>query len=297
MAVRSDQGQTWDDVELPCVLRYRKNAFVVHFIVAAALFLAAGLCVALFGRLVAGLPLTVAGGMSIVLTIVPLRHVRTIDHLRVDTDALTLVARDGTINRIAFEPGIEFSVTYEQCCRSIVMTSTRGDPWDGEHVIADMLDVPRGQTIYGLCQLMNDLSRGYARTGMAGPRPGASTIQRRQDWYREPPRISRAAFLAGTLGLFALFACVQFFLTLATWSLSGLVAKPILFAAKLGLGLLFIYPALRFLVVARLRDLGESATHRNAAGLLWNSSAGWPLRLFLRRGQVGRNQFGPEPRF
>lgn len=296
MVARSDQGQTWDEVELPCVVRYRSNGFAVHFMVSAALFLAGGICVAVFERVIAGVPFGMMGIMTLVLTIIPLLHVREIDYLRIDVDALTLVAKDGNAVRIPFAPGTEFSVAYESCCRSIVMTSADDDHSEQEHVVADMLDVPRGQTIYGLCQLMNDLCNGYARRGVGGSRLSASTVRRRQDWYREPPRLSRLMFLAGVLGLGALFLCVLFVLTLVTQSLDGLVAKPIFFAVRFGLSVLFTYPALRFLVVARLRDLGEPAHHRNAMGLVWNRTAGGPWRIWLRRGQDGRNEFGPAPR-
>jgi hypothetical protein len=294
MVARSDQGQTWDDVELPYVVRYRKNGFAVHFAFSAALFLVGGICILVFGSLVAGLPCGVLGVAVLVMTIVPMLHVREIDHMRIDLDALTLVVKDGDTVRIPFAPGMEFSVAYDQCCRSIVMASGGGDE-DRQHLVADMLDVPRGQTIYGLCQLMNDLSSG--RRGAVGPGLRRSSVQRHEDWYREPARISRLMFLAGVLGVGALFLCILFALTLVTASIDHLVAKPVFHAVRIGLSLLFVYPALRFLTVARLRDLGESAHHRNAAGLLWNFSMGGPLRVFLRRGQEGRNEFGPEPRF
>jgi hypothetical protein len=294
MAATSDQA--WREVELPCIVRYRTNGFTVHFMVSGALLLASVACISGFGSLVAGLPFAIMGGMGLILTIVPLRHVREMDYMRIDVDALTLVAKDGNAVRIPFSTGTEFSVAYEQCCRSIVMTSVDDNHWEKEHVIADMLDVPRELTIYGLCQLMNDLCKGYVRRRV-GPWQGAATVRRRQDWFRGPPRLSRLMFLASMLALGALFLCVLFVVTLATSSLDWLVAKPIFFAVRFGVSVLFTYPALRFLLVARLRDLGEAAHHGNAMGLVWNRSVGGPWRVILRRGQQGRNDFGPEPRF
>jgi hypothetical protein len=294
MVVRSDQGQTWADVELPCIVRYRANGFVVHFAVAGALLAAAMLCFAMFGSFLAAALLALIAVTSLFFIVVTWWHVRKIDHLRIDNDALTLVAKDGGMLSIAFGPELEFAVVYEQCCRSIVV-STAGDYWNRTHIVADMLDVPHGLSIYGLCDLMNDLSHGRSRKG-AQSWSHTSSVRRRQDWYRDPTRISRSVFLAGALAIGALFLCVLFVLTSITWSLNDWIAKPILLVGKVALSLLFTYPAFRFLVVGRLRDIGEPATHQNALGLIWNKATGSPLRLFLRRSQVGRNRFGPEPR-
>lgn len=292
---RAVEKPSWRDVELPCVLRYRRNAFLLHFIVPTLLFAGAAICIIAFGSLVAGLPLLVAGVMTLGLILVPMRHVRSIDYLEIDHEALTLVAKDGGELRIPFGQGVTFAVTYDQCCRSIVAYPGEGAaPWDGEHVVADVLDLPRGLDIYGLCDLMNGLGqrRRHGRTAGAG----GAAIRRQRDWYREPARISRFVFLLGMIGTAVLLLCTHFALTLLTWSLSGYIGKPILLMAKTALSVLFVYPAFRFLVVARLRDLGEDATHHNGLGLAANSAAGGPLRLLLRPGQPGRNQFGPAPR-
>ena len=244
-------------------------------------------CLAMFESwLPAAFP-AIFGGYGLLFTVIAWWHVRTIDYLHVDRDGLTLVAKDGAERHVPFKPELQFAVVYEQCCRSIIVTA--GDPWDREHIVADVLDVPRGLSIYGLCDLMNNLSQGR-------PQHGATAIRRPTDWYREPARMSRLMFLTGSLAVGVLFVCVLVFLEFLTWSLSDWVSKPIYFMIKLTLSLLFTYPAYRFLVVGRLRDLGEAATHRNALGLVWNRTAGSPLRIYLRRGTEGRNEFGPEPR-
>jgi hypothetical protein len=290
MVSRSDQIRTWADVQLPYVVRYRANAFARRFTAAGALLAAAAICFAVFESLLPAVFPALLGASLLLYTVFTWWHVRTIDHLRIDEDALTLVAKNGAFVRIPFTPDLEFAVAYEQCCRSIVVMPA-DNHWDREHVVADLLDMPRGLTIYGLCDLMNDLTQSRVRR-----QSGRTTVRRRQDWYRDPARVSRLLFLAGSLALSALFLCVLFALTAITWPLSEWISKPILFVAKLVLSLLFTYPAYRFLVVGRLRDLGEAATHGNAMGLMWNKAAGGSLRLFLRRGQQGRNQFGPEPR-
>lgn len=265
-----------------------------HFAFVGACFAAALVFLMVFESwLPAAFPV-IFGGFALLFTVVTWLHVRTIDHLRIDRDALTLVAKDGAARRIPFRPELQFAVVYEQCCRSIIVTGG-DDYWDRQHIVADMLDAPRGLTIYGLCDLMNDFSQG--RAGAARPRQHATgPVRRPQDWYREPARISRLMFLAGSLAVGALFLCVLIFLELVTWSLSDWISKPIYFVVKLALSLLFTYPAYRFLVVGRLRDLGEAATHGNAMGLVWNKAAGSFARIYLRRGNEGRNQFGPEPR-
>lgn len=296
MAARNDQAHTWADVELPYVVRYRKNGLVVPFIISAALLVIAFVSVVSFESLVAGAAPAVMGVVSLILNMTTWQHVRQIDHLRIETDGLILVATDGSMVRIPFTPDKEFAVTYEQCCRSIVVSSTEDDHWNREHIVADLLDVPRGLSIYGLCQRMNDLCRGHGRQGLAR-RVVAATVERSEDWYRDPARLSRLLFLAGMLGVIGLLLSVLAVLTVITHSLGPWISKPVAFAIKFGLGLLFTYPAFRFLAVGRLRDIGEPATHRNAVGLIWNKAAGSPLRLFLRRGQEGQNDFGPAPRF
>lgn len=296
MTVRAERGVSWRDVELPVVLRYRKTAFVGYFIVTACLVVGAVACVMLFGRLLAGLPLLISAVGFLFVTIPAFLHVRSLDHFSIDPESVTLVGRDGGTTRIDLTPDLEFSVVYEQCCRSIAMRSRSEAHLEAEHLIADLLDVPKGLTIYGLCELLNDLGRGHSRASAISSRHNAA-IRRRQDWYREPARISRSIYLLGLIALGALFLGTIFVLTMLSYDLSAFIAKPIMMIVKFTLSFLFIYPALRFLVVARLRDLGEEANHRNAMGLAWNMAVGGPMRLVLRRGQVGRNQFGPEPRF
>ena len=216
MVVRSDQDQTWADVELPYVVRYRANGFVLHFAVAGVLLAAAILCFAIFETLLAAALLALAGITSLFLVGIAWWHVRKIDHLRIDRDALTLVAKDGGMLSIPFGAELEFAVVYEQCCRSIAVSAV-GDHWNRTHIVADMLDVPRGLSIYGLCDLMNDLSHGRSRKG---PQAWShtSSVRRQQDWYRDPARISRLLFLAGALAVTVLFLCVLFVLTAITWS-------------------------------------------------------------------------------
>src|SRR5690349_1950232 len=201
------------------------------------------------------------------LTVSPLRHVRSIECLRIDQEALTLYGTNGREVRIKFTPGAEFLVRYDYFYRSIVYATAAKDYRDAQHVMVDVLDVPRGRDIYGLCKLLNDLSSGDARSGAT-----AAAIRRGDDWYREPPRLSRTVFAAASFGLLLLFACTMVALTFLLTPLSLLLAKPVLWLVKLGLGSLFIYPAYRFLCVGRLRDLGEGATHRNVAGLVFRSA-------------------------
>ena len=293
MSIQTNQDATWADISLPYVVRYRAGAFVRHFAIVGVCFVTALVCLAVFESwLPAAFP-AIFGGYALIFTVVTWLHVRTVDHLHIDRDALTLVGKDGAVQRIPFGPDLRFAVVYEQCCRSIV--AIPGDDYiEREHIVADMLDAPRGLTIYGLCDFMNDLSQG--RSGAAWPRHAAGSVRRPNDWYREPARISRMLFAAGSLGIAALFVCVLAFLQLLTGSLGAWLAKPVFIVVKVALSVLFTYPAYRFLMVGRLRDLGEGATHQNAMGLLWNKAAGGVMRIYLRRGTEGRNQFGPEPR-
>lgn len=291
MAVLNDQRAGWGDVELPCVVRYRRDAFVAPLIICGLLLLTAITCTYWSGKWFAGLPFAVLGVATLLLTLNPLRHVRSIDCLHIDEEALTLYGIDGREIRIKFTPGAEFLVRYDYFYRSIVYATAAKNYRDAQHVMVDVLDVPRGRDIYGLCRLLNDLSSGDVRSA-APPR----TVRRADDWYREPPRLSRAVFGAASFGLLLLFACTMVALTPPLNLLSQFLAQPILWIIKLGLGSLFIYPAYRLLCVGRLRDLGEGATHRNVNGLVWRSALA-PLRLFLVPGTPGRNPFGPAPRF
>jgi hypothetical protein len=297
MAVLSGQQAGWGDVELPCVVRYRRNAFVAPLIICGLLLLAAVTCTYGSGKWFAGVPFAVLGITTLMLTLNPLRHVRGIDCLRIDREALTLYGTDGRELRIKFTPGAEFLVRYDYFYRSIVYATAAKNYRDAQHVMVDVLDVPRGRNIYGLCQLLNDLGSGDVRPGAS-----ARAVQRSDDWYREPARLSRAVFAAASFGLLLLFACTIVVLSLLLQPLASVLARPMLWIIKLGLGALFIYPAYRFLCVGRLRDLGEGATHRNANGLVFRSARGFnrlwaPLRLFLAPGTPGRNPFGPAPRF
>lgn len=297
MAVLNDQRAGWGDVELPCVVRYRRDAFMAPLIICGLLLLTAITCAYWSGKWFAGLPFAVLGIATLLLTLNPLRHVRSIDCLHIDEEALTLYGIDGREVRIKFTPGAEFLVRYDYFYRSIVYATAAKNYRDAQHVMVDVLDVPRGRDIYGLCRLLNDLSSGDVRSAAA-----PHTVRRADDWYREPPRLSRAVFGAASFGLLLLFACTMVALTPLLNLLSPVLAQPVLWIIKLGLGSLFVYPAYRLLCVGRLRDLGEGATHRNVNGLVWKSAPGCnrllaPLRLFLIPGTPGRNPFGPAPRF
>lgn len=291
MAVLNDQRAGWGDIELPCVVRYRRDAFVAPLIICGLLLLTALTCTYWSGQWFAGVPFVVLGAATLLLTLNPLRHVRSIDCVHIDQEALTLHGIDGREVRIKFTPGAEFLVRYDYFYRSIVYATAAKGYRDAQHVMVDVLDVPRGRDIYGLCQLLNDLSSGDVRSG-AAPR----TVRHADDWYREPPRLSRAVFGGASFALLLLFACTMVALAPLLSPLSLVLAQPVLWVIKLGLGSLFIYPAYRFLCVGRLRDLGEGATHRNANGLMFKSALA-PLRLFLVPGTPGRNPFGPAPRF
>jgi len=297
MAVLNNERAGWGDVELPCVVRYRRNAFVAPLIICGLLLLTAITCTYWSGKWFAGVPFVVLGVATLMLTLTPLRHVRSIDCLHIDEEALTLYGTDGREIRIKFTPGAEFLVRYDYFYRSIVYATAAKDYRDAQHVMVDVLDVPRGRDIYGLCQLLNDLSSGDVRSGAA-----SRTIRYADDWYREPARLSRTVFAIASLGLLLLFACTMVALTLLLAPLAVIFATPFIWIIKLGLSSLFIYPAYRFLCVGRLRDLGEGATHRNANGLVWRSAQRFnrplaPLRLFLVPGTPGRNPSGPAPRF
>jgi hypothetical protein len=280
-------------VELPCVVRYRRNAFVAPLLICGLLLFIAITCTYGSGKWFAGIPFVALAVTTLMLTVSPLRHVRSIECLRIDQEALTLYGTNGREVRIKFTPGAEFLVRYDYFYRSIVYATAAKDYRDAQHVMVDVLDVPRGRDIYGLCRLLNDLSSGDVRSGATAP-----VLQYSDDWYREPPRLSRTVFAAASFGLVLLFACTIVVLSLLLSPFGLFLASPILWAVKLGLGALFIYPAYRFLCVGRLRDLGEGATHRNASGLVFRPTQGWgPLRLFLVPGTPGRNPFGPEPRF
>lgn len=291
MAVLNDQRGGWDDVELPCVVRYRRNAFVGPLIICGFLFLVALTCTYWSGQWFAGVPFLVLAGATLILTFEPLRHVRSIECVLIDRHALTLHRIDGSEQRIAFVPGGEFLVRHGYFHRSIIYATAAKDYRDAQQVMVDVLDVPRGQDVYGLCRLLNDLSSGDARLGDTRPR----AVPHMEDWYREPPRLSRTVFAAGSLGLALLFISVLIALDILSAPLSPFLGKLVLAAIKLGASLLFIYPAYRFLVIGRLRDLGEAATHRNVNALIWHAETG-PLRLFATPGTMGRNPFGAEPK-
>lgn len=297
MAILNDQRAGWGDVELPCVVRYRRDAFVAPLIICGLLLLTAITCTYWSGKWFAGVPFMVLGLTTLLLTLSPLRHVRSIDCVHIDQEALTLFGIDGREIRIKFAPGGEFLVRYDYFYRSIVYATAAKNYRDAQHVMVDVLDVPRGQDIYGLCRLLNDLSSGDARSGAA-----SQTVRHVDDWYREPPRLSRTVFGVASFSLLLLFACTIVALSFLLTPLSAIFAAPFIWVMKIGLGSLFIYPAFRFLCVGRLRDLGEGATHRNVNGLVWRAPRGYdhawaPLRLFLVPGTAGRNPFGPAPRF
>lgn len=297
MAIVSDQRAGWGDLELPCVLRYRRNAFVAPLLICGLLLLTAITCTYWSGKWFAGVPFAALGIATLVLALNPLRHVRSIDCVHIDSQALTLYGIDGREIRIKLTPGAEFLVRYDYFYRSIVYATAANNYRDAQHVMVDLLDVPRGRDIYGLCQLLNDLSSGDARADST-----AHALRRADDWYREPPRLSQLFFAIAAFGLLLLLLCTVTALTLLMQPLGMVFAAPFVWAVKVGLGALFVYPAYRFLCIGRLRDLGEGATHRNVNGLVWRSAPGGnrlsaPLRLFLTPGAPGRNAFGPPPRF
>lgn len=292
MAIINDQRSGWSDVELPCVVRYRRNAFIGPLLICGFLFLAALTCTYWSGQWFAGVPFVVLAVATMMLTLEPLRHVRSIDCVLIDRQSLTLHYLDGSELRIAFVPGGEFLVRHGYFHRSIVYATAANDYRDARQVMVDVLDLPRGQDIYGLCRLLNDLGSGDAHRAGASERVMPHTV----DWYREPPRLSRTVFAGGCVGLILLLASLLVALDILSAPLDPFLGKLVLAAIKLGLGLLFVYPAYRFLVVGRLRDLGEAATHRNVNALIWHADDG-PLRLFAGPGTPGRNPFGPEPMF
>ncbi len=291
MAIVGDRSAGWGDLELPCVLRYRRNAFVAPLLICGLLLLTAIACTYWSGKWFAGMPFVALGIVTLVLALNPLRHVRSIECVHIDQQALTLYGIDGREIRIQLTPGAEFLVRYDYFYRSIVYATAANNYRDAQHVMVDLLDVPRGRDIYGLCILLNDLSSGDARAGAAAGSPRCA-----DDWYREPPRLSQVVFAVAAFGLLLLFLCTIAALTLMMQPLGLVFAAPFIWAVKVGLGALFVYPAYRFLCVGRLRDLGEGASHRNVNGLVWRSVLA-PLRLFIVPGTPGRNAFGPPPRF
>ena len=202
MAMLNDQRGGWDEVELPCVVRYRRNAFSGPLLICGLLILTALTCTYWSGQWFAGVPFIVLAAATLVLTLEPLRHVRSIDCVLIDRHALTLHRVDGSEQRIEFVAGGEFLVRHGYFHRTIIYATAAKDYRDAQHVMVDMLDLPRGHDIYGLCRLLNELGSGDTRP--AGAQHHAAGHA--DDWYREPPRLSRTMFAAGCLGLALLLA-------------------------------------------------------------------------------------------
>ncbi len=283
---------------LPVALRYRKNALRGWWIAVGALFAGAIVAAIAFRHPVFAVPpVAIAIGLAVAL-IAPARHMRKLDHLHLEPRVLVIKYRDGTARRWQLFPGTEFMVIAGETIDSLVMMTKSDHHARRELVAFDLLDLPAGRSIHDFCGSLNQPC-GVGTSLRVGPsatrRAGQSAIRRRLDWYRNPQRMSRAAFLLSVVSILALCAGVYFGLS-EIWGQLGLGGGRWVWAvAKLLLAFLIVQPAFRFLAIARLRDLGEGANHRNVGGLLWKTTAG-PLRLFLAKGELGANLFGLEPR-
>jgi hypothetical protein len=296
MARRKYKYATWQEVPVPFILRYRKRPFTVPLTIAGALLTAGLVCVLTFDDWTLGAVPTVVGLSMLLHMIRPIIVVRRTDRIRVDERILTVYRKDGKTERFRIAPDVEYTVQYISLQRSIAVSAEKYQHRRRTHIIFDLLHLPPELSIYGLCQKLNDLAGGLSvsRSGIR-LRSDTPAIRRRSDWYANPPRVSRISFVFGFLALVGLMLAIEFGLhALSDWL--GLQGQRIgTVVAGFAISLLAIHPAFRFLAVARLRDLGEDATNRNAYGLVWNRAAGGSLRLFLRKGQSGRNRFGVEP--
>lgn len=298
MARRKYKYASWQEIPVPFTMHYRKRPFAVPLAIAGAL-LAAGLAwVLMSGDWTLGSVPAVVGLSMLLNMIRPIIVVRRTDCIRVDERILTIYRKDGRTERFRIAPDVEYTVQYRFMKRSIAVSADKYQHRRRTHIIFDLLELPRELSIYGLCQKLNDLAAGLT-VGRSGIRlrSDAPAIRRRSDWYANPRRMSRISFVLGFVGLVGLMFVIDFGLhALSDWL--GLQGQRIgTVAAIVAISLLVMHPAFRFLAVARLRDLGEDATSRNAYGLVWNRAAGGSLRLFLRKGQSGRNRFGVEPSF
>ena len=298
MARRKYKYSSWQEVPVPFTVRYRKRPFTVPLTIAGALLTAGLVCVLMFGDWTLGAVPAVVGLSMLLHMIRPIIVVRRTDHIRVDERILTVYRKDGKTERIRIAPDVEYTVQYKFMQRSIAVSAEKYQHRRRAHIIFDLLELPPELSIYGLCQKLNDLAARLtvSRSGIR-LRSDMPVIRRRSDWYVNPPRVSRISFVLGFFVLVGLMLAVEFELhALSDWlGLHGQRFGVVI--TGFVIGLLVMHPAFRFLAVARLRDLGEDATNRNAYGLVWNRAAGGSLRLFLRKGQSGRNRFGVEPSF
>jgi uncharacterized protein DUF805 len=299
MIEEDDDGASLPYDALPIILRYREHALRSSWVLVGLLLAAAFIAIIALRHPIFGAPFAViAIGYALPLIWIG-RHVRRFDHLRVEAHVLVLNYRNGKADRLPLTPSVEFVVRTEHMFDMLVMTSAADQHTRKRFVAFDLLDLLEGHSVHDLCDLLNQLCTAGVRVA-ASPwsvrRPGTQTIRRRLDWYRNPRRISRGAYLLGVLVVATL--CIAVFV-----SVSSLLApfglgleKGVGMIAKLILAFLVAHPALKYLAVARLRDIGESANHRNVGGLVWKTTSG-PLRLFLAKGEPGANEFGLEPRF
>lgn len=297
--VEDDEDENWPHDVLPLVLRYRRNPLRWAWISVGLLILAAPIAAVLIGHWVfAALPLLFA--LTLTTFAFPIvRSMRKLDFLRVEPHALVLAYRDGRSERLPLTPSVEFAISTDHPCDMLVMTTAADHHARRRTIAFDLLDLPPDHSLHDLCDLLNHIgaSAEVAPAGPWGQRVAAQpTVRRRWAWYYDPGRISREGYILGALGVLAL--CVGVFLGLTeVLALLGFGAEQMTGAlAKLALGLAVAHPLMKFLNVARLRDLGEAANHRNVGGLLWKTTAG-PLHLFIARGEDGPNHFGPQPRF
>jgi hypothetical protein len=293
------EGPDLQRASLPVNLSYRENALRRGWILAGLLLLAALVAVIALGHpIFGGPPVVISIGLAISL-IGPARHMRKLDHLRLEARTLTLNYRNGTAERLSLMPGTEFVVDAAHMIDTLVMTS-KADQHTRKRLVAfDLLDLPAGHSLHDLCDFLNQLCTAGAHVQIGhwdSRHVRRPTIRRRLDWYRDPRRISRAAFQLSLLMVLTLCAGVYLGLS-EIWVQFGLGGDrwvgPL---AKLVLAYLIVHPVFKFLAIARLRDIGEAVNHRNVGGLLWKTTGG-PLRLLFARGEAGANRFGLEPRF
>ncbi len=290
----SEEDDDYDDDEahdlartsLPVILRYRAHALRKGWIFVGLLLVVAVIAViALRHPIFGAAPTVIAAGSALVMIWME-RRIRRLDHFRLEAHALVLSYRDGKAERLPLTPGVEFTVGAEDMIDMLLMTTAKDQHARKRLVAFDLLDLPAGRSFHDLCDFLNQLCSGVARAASTprGVRPsGAPTIRRRLDWYRNPQPLSRAGFQLRFLALLAV--CIGMYFGLSEiWAHFDLGGDrwvgPL---AKLVLAYLIVHPVFKFLAVARLRDIGEAANHRNVGGLLWKNTAG-PLRLFLAKG-------------
>jgi hypothetical protein len=281
-------------VSLPVTLRYRAHVLRTGWIFVALLLVAAIIAIIALRHPIFGAPPTVlAIGCALVMIWME-RHIRRLDHFRLEAHALVLNYRDGRAERLPLTPGVEFTVGTEHVIDTLVMTTAKDDHARQRFIAFDLLHLPAGRSFHELCDFLNQLCSGVARAAStpSGARPsGAPTIRRRLHWYRNPQPLSRAGFQLRVLMVLAVCIGIYFGLS-EIWAHFGIGGdRWVAPFAKLALSYLIVHPVFKFLAVARLRDMGEAATHRNVGGLLWKDTAG-PLRLFFTKGEAFADQAG-----